>query len=215
MQPTLPVRASSAPLPPGFISGSASRMIQRILVLTLGIFLLPYGVRAASSAATDKEYQQVRTIALRDARVQSAYRDADRRLDAKIIQIDPALESFVKARQAARDGTPVPKAAAKPVTTKPFIAANPAAKPTPKPAPAKPAAKSRAAATGSATHVVASGETLGGIAAKHHVTLSALKAGNHIADERKLRVGQVLTIPSGKTAPAVKKSDSIWSRLTN
>ena len=68
-----------------------TRMIHRICILTLGIFILPHGLRAASPGATEKEYQQVRTIALRDARVQSAYRDADRRLDAKIIQIDPAL----------------------------------------------------------------------------------------------------------------------------
>ena len=189
-------------------------MISRILVLTLGVVFLPHGLRAASSVAVEKEYQQVRTIALRDARVQSAYRDADRRLDAKIIQIDPALASYVNARQAARDGTPAPKAAAKPVTTKPFTAAKPVAKPTPKPAPAKPPAASKVAATG-ATHTVASGETLGGIAVKHHVTVSALKAANHVADERKLRVGQVLTIPGGKAAPAAKKSDSIWSRLSN
>ena len=102
-------------------------MTHRILILTLGILILPHGLRAASSAVTEKEYQQVRTIALRDARVQSAYRDADRRLDSKIIQIDPALASYVNARQAAREGTAAPKAAAKPVTAKPFIAAKPAA----------------------------------------------------------------------------------------
>ena len=179
-------------------------MLHRILILSLGVLLLPHGLRAASSAATEKEYQQVRTIALRDARVQSAYRDADRRLDAKIIQIDPALESYVKGRQAAREGTPAPKPVAKP-----FVAAKPAVKPAPKPvtksAPAKPAAKG--------THVVASGETLGGIAAKHRVSVAALKSANHIQDERKLRVGQALTIPSGKTTPQAKKDGSVWSRL--
>ena len=190
-------------------------MTHRICILALGIFLLPHGLRAASSVATEKEYQQVRTIALRDARVQSGYRDADRRLDAKILQIDPALESYVKSRQAAREGVPAPKATAKPVATKPFVSAKPAAKPTPKPASAKHAAASKVAAAGVATHTVASGETLGGIAVKHHVTVGALKATNHIADERKLRVGQVLTIPGGKAAPAAKKNDSIWSRLTN
>ena len=184
-------------------------MIHRILIVSIGVILLPHGLRAASSAAPEKEYQQVRTIALRDARVQSAYRDADRRLDAKIIQIDPALESYVKARQAAREGMPAPKAASKPATAKPFTAAKPAAKPTPKPAPAKPAA------AGSTAHIVASGETLGGIAVKNHVSVGALKAANHIVDERKLRVGQVLTIPSGKAAPSVKKSDSIWSLHSN
>lgn len=194
-------------------------MIHRILLASIGVILLPHGLHAASSAATEKEYQQVRTIAMRDARVQSAYRDADRRLDAKIIQIDPALGSYVNARQAAREGRPLPKAAAQPVTAKPFIAAKPAAKPTAKPtakpAPAKPAAASKAAPAGSATHIVASGETLGGIAVKHHVTVSALKSANHIVDERKLRIGQVLTIPGGKAAPAARKSGSIWSLHSN
>ena len=182
-------------------------MIQRIFVLTLGVLLLPHGLHAASSAATEKEYQQVRTIALRDARVQSAYRDADRRLDAKIVQIDPALESYVKARQAARDGTPAPKTSAKP-PTKPFTTAKPAAKTAPaKPAPAKPAA------AGKGTHVVAAGETLSGIAKKNRVSVGALKDTNQIKDERKLRVGQVLTIPSGKPGAAAKKEESGWSRL--
>lgn len=179
-------------------------MLNRILVLTLGVLILPHGLRATSSAAVEKEYQLVRAIALRDARVQSAYRDADRRLDAKIIRIDPALESYVKGRQAAREGTPAPKATPKPAA-KPFVAAKPAAKPVTKAAPAKPAAKG--------THIVAAGETLGGIAAKHRMSVAALKGANHIQDERKLRVGQTLTIPSGKTAPQANKEGSVWSRL--
>ena len=184
-------------------------MIHRIFVLTLGVLLLPHGLHAASSAATEKEYQQVRTIALRDARVQSAYRDADRRLDAKIVQIDPALESYVKARQASREGVPAPKSTSK-LQMKPFTAAKPAAKT----APAKPAA------SGKSTHVIAAGETLSGIAKKYRVSVSALKDTNQIKDERKLRVGQVLTIPSGKAGAvsgkagaATKKEESGWSRL--
>lgn len=183
-------------------------MLHRILILTLGVFILPHGLRAASSAATEKEYQQVRTIALRDARVQAAYRDADRKLDEKIIRIDPALESYVKARQAARDGTPAAKP--KPVA-KPLVAAKPTPQPAPKPA-AK-AAPAKPAVQGKTTHVVANGETLGGIAAKYHVNTAALKSANRIQDERKLRVGQTLTIPSGKAAPQPAKSESVWSRL--
>ena len=181
-------------------------MIHRIFILTLGVILLPHGLRAASSAAMEKEYQQVRAIALRDARVQSAYRDADRRLDAKIIQIDPALESYVKAKQASREGVPAPKSAPKSaakVQTKPFTIAKPVAKT----APAKPAV------AGKSTHVVAAGETLNGIAKKYRVGVGALKDTNQIKDERKLRVGQVLTIPSGKPGVAAKKEESGWSRL--
>lgn len=169
-------------------------MMNRILLPALALLVLPLGLRAAPPAASEKEYQQVRTIAFRDARVQVAYRDADRRLDAKIIQIDPALESYVKAKQAAREGTPAPKPAAKPAA---------AAKSPAKPAPA--AAKT--------THVVAAGETLGGIAAKHRVSVAAIKSANHIQDERKLRVGQTLIIPGGKSATAPKKEESAWSRL--
>jgi LysM repeat protein len=152
-------------------------MMKSTFLLLLGALVLPHSLPAASSAALEKEYQQVRTIALRDPRVQSAYRDADRRLDDKILRIDPALESYVKAKQAARDGLPAPKSA-QPVT-KPFT----------KPAPVK-------AAAAKTTHVVAAGETLSGIAATHHVTVAALKSANHIQDERKLRVGQVLAIPA-------------------
>ena len=186
-------------------------MLHRIFLLSLGILISSHGLHAASSAATEKEYQQVRTIALRDARVQSAYRDADRRLDAKILQIDPALESYVKARQSAREGTPAPK-----LTAKPFVAAKPSAKPATKSTPAKAAPKpapAKSVAANKTTHVVASGETLGGIAAKHRVSVAALKSANHISDDRKLRVGQVLTLPSAKGTPAPKAEQGVWSRL--
>jgi len=173
-------------------------MTKRIFIPVLCSLFLTYNLRAATPAATEKEYEQVRTIALRDARVQSAYRDADRRLDAKIIQIDPALEPFVRRKQALREGIPAPKAAS----------VAPAA--APKPVKTKAAVKSSTAA---ATHTVASGETLGGIAAKHHVTVAALKGANRISDERKLRVGQVLAIPSGKATPPARKDEGVWSRL--
>lgn len=177
-------------------------MTKRIFLPLFSVLILPHSLHAAGSAGTEKEYQQVRTIALRDARVQSAYRDADRRLDAKIIQIDPALEPYVKRKQAGREGVAAPKA--------PKIAPKTAPKPAPKPTPKNASAKSSATKS---THVVATGETLGGIAVKHHVSVSTLKNANHISDDRKLRVGQVLTIPSGNGTPPAKKGEGIWSRL--
>jgi len=150
----------------------------------------------------EKEYQQVRTIALRDARVQDAYRDADRRLEEKMLKIDPALESYIRARRSGK----VPAQVAKPavVATKPVKAA------APKPA-AKPAAK---VVHSKATHTVASGETLGGIAAKYGVSVAALKAANQIKDDRKLRIGQVLVIPGGKKTEAAPKTEkSFWDRF--
>ncbi len=179
-------------------------MTIRTPLLLLGILVFPRGIHAASPADMEREYQQVRKIALRDPRVQAAYQEADRKLEAKILQIDPALEPYLKGKHSARESAPAPKPATKPFATVKTVPAKPA----PKPAPTKtlPAPKG-------ATHTVATGETLGGIAAKYRVTVAALKSANHIQDERKLRVGQVLAIPSGKAAPQSKKEESAWSRL--
>ena len=135
----------------------------------------------------------VRTIALRDPRVQDAYRDADRKLEAKMLKIDPALESYIQSRHTGKAQAP----AAKPASTASKAAGKPATAKTPGP---------------KNTHTVAAGETLGSIAAKHGVSVSALKAANQIKDERKLRIGQVLAIPGGKkTAPP--KGKSFWDRF--
>ena len=69
----------------------------------------------------------------------------------------------------------------------------------PAPAPAAPA-----------THQVAYGETLNGIAARYGTTIAAIAAANDIANPSRIRAGQVLTIPSAGSqpppaAPAVSK----------
>jgi len=155
-------------------------MLNRPVLHSIALmFCLASSASAASSSSLEREYQQVRTIALRDPRVQAAYRDADRRLEAKILQIDPALKPYVEQKQGAKA----------PVQTSRFTKTPPP--PETKVAPRKtpPARK---------THTVATGETLGAIAGKYRTTVPALKAANHIKDERKLGVGQVLTIPEAK-----------------
>ena len=169
-------------------------MLKRLIVLSLSSLLAAAAtVNAAPSVSTEKEYQQVRTIALRDPKVQDAYREADRKLEAKMLKIDPALESYMQTRRSGK----VPAQASKPAGT----VSKPVSKPT------------RAKAAGSKnSHTVAAGETLGSIAAKHGVSVSALKAANQIKDERKLRIGQVLAIPGGKkTEPPKEKS--FWDRF--
>lgn len=146
-----------------------------VLALAIVASVSP-ALQAASSGSMEQEYQQERTIALRDPKVRAAYEEADRKLEAKIIQIDPALADYVHHRGAAPEKPAMaPKSAvAKPATPK-------------KPAPAMGGFHT--------THTVAKGETLGGIASQYGVSVAALKTANHIADEKKLSVGQVLTIP--------------------
>ena len=142
--------------------------------------LLPEGHAAGSP---EQEYQQVRTIALRDARVRASYEDADRRLEDKILQIDPALAPYVHSRkQSPGDGV--------------------------MPSNERPEHVKLAAFSGSTartrTHVVAKGETLSGIAAKYGASVSALKSANQIKDDRKLSVGRTLAIPQSATPNGAK-----------
>jgi LysM repeat protein len=136
------------------------------------------GLRAASPENAEQEYQQVRKIALRDSKVRGAYEDADRKLEEKILQIDPALADYVHHRSSGTPGGFQP------------------AKATPHP---KPSVAAPESAGSGVTYVVKKGDTLGMIANEYHVTVTALKAANHIVDEKKLAVGQTLAIPaSGK-----------------
>ena len=158
----------------------AVRMTPRI-PLHLLLLLTPLALSAANQ---EQEYQQVRTIALRDPKVRAAYEDADRRLEEKILKIDPALESYVKHRgsnggfHATSESAPAPTAKPKPA-------------PASKPAPSKPAAPQHF----ERSHVVVKGETLTSIAGIFGVSVESIKAANHIVDERKLSVGQKLEIP--------------------
>jgi len=134
------------------------------------VFTCP-ALHAAAAGNLDQEYQQVRKIALRDPKVRAAYEDADRRLEEKIAQIDPALAGYVPHHSGEPESAPK---AEKPV------------------AHAKPVSVPEGSG---ATHVVTKGETLGGIAAHYGVTVATLKTTNHIVDEKKLAVGQVLNVP--------------------
>ena len=143
-------------------------------------------LQAATPANAEQEYQQVRKIALRDPKVRSAYEEADRKLEEKIVQIDPALSDYVHHRSSSGTAT----AASTSATSEPggFRKSKKTETAT------KPASK-QTASTSSTTYVVKSGDTLGAIASHYGVTVTALKKANQIADEKKLAVGQELKIP--------------------
>jgi len=166
-------------LPKDLLIRYAMGMVPKISLLALTVaFLVSPALQAASGTNLDQEYQQERKIALRDPKVKAAYEEADRKLEAKIVQIDPALAHYQPGHSTAPETTTT--------TSVP-----------------KPTAHARPAATVGGfhtTHTVAKGETLGGIAGQYHVTVASLKTANHIVDEKKLAVGQVLTIPAAKKA---------------
>ena len=147
------------------------------LAITAITFAAP-SLHTASGASLDEEYQQMRKVALRDPKVRAAYEEADRKLEAKIVQMDPALAHYQPGHSTA------PETATTARAPKPTVHAKPAA----------------TVGGFHTTHTVAQGETLGGIAGQYHVTVASLKTANHIVDEKKLAVGQVLTIPAAKKA---------------
>jgi len=173
-------------------------MTPKLVLSTLAaaaVFAVPT-LHAAGSGDMEKEYQQIRTVALRDSKVRAAYEAADRRLAEKIVQLDPALAGYHSHGGAAPEkihSTPKPTVTAAPQSHTKAAGGFHA------PHTSSTSIASAPAAHTAATHTVASGETLGGIASKYGVTVAALKSANHIADEKKLGVGQVLTIPAKKS----------------
>lgn len=83
-------------------------------------------------------------------------------------------------------------------------AASAAEAPIPAPAPAPAAAPAPVAAGG--TYIVKAGDTLSGIASRHHTTYAQLAAVNGIAPTSTLHIGQTLRLPAGgSTAVAAAK----------
>jgi len=181
-------------------------------------------VAFAAGGDLAQEYDQVRKIALRDPRVKEGFDRANERLTQKIVELDPALKGYA----AGHAGQTPPATATAQAVHQPFVAATPApvhtskpavqkaaaATPAPKPAVAKPVAAHPAvshpvqshAATArageGATHVVAPGETIAGIARRYNVSAASIETANHITDPRKLRAGQALVIPGGSASAA-------------
>lgn len=81
---------------------------------------------------------------------------------------------------------------------------------------AAPTAPMAAPAATAGTYTVKSGDTLGGIAARHHSSSAAIASANHIANPNALKVGQVLRIPAASAVkkPAARKATVPASRYT-
>ncbi len=147
-----------------------------------------------------REYEQARRIALKDAKVQAAFARANERLQARIIEIDPTLQSYIRRKEGAS------------IEQKPGATASASRAAAAEPQRKKPAPAPATARKSGQNHVVAAGETLGGIAQRYRVSVTELKRLNQIADERKLSVGQVLSIPAaGGTKPVPKPAPAAAS----
>lgn len=120
-------------------------------------------------------------------------------------QIETLTEQIAKLRIALEKSGDVPLAASAPPP-----AGAPAGVAAPAPAPAEFSTDApKAEPPEGKRHVVIKGETLTSIAKHYSITITDLKKANKDVDERKLQIGQTLTIPSPKNAeaPAEKKEN--------
>jgi LysM repeat protein len=159
----------------------------------------------------EREYEQVRKIALRDARVRAAFEAAEKKLEAKILEIDPALKPHLEARRL-RPAEPVrqePEKTAKPEKSGFFsIFRSKTAQEQPRAGGFQPADPGQSAAL---KHEVLPGETLTAIAARYEVSAEEIQKANGIKDPRRLRAGQVLVVPGGRQLGETERRE--WDRM--
>ena len=158
--------------------------MSRIFAASLPVFFIV----AAAASAQD-------SIALREIRdLRQVLEQQSKQIEALTQQVNKLNQSL----EAQRSGTPAP------ATSAPAAAAEPAPPANPSPAAEIPKAEAVSAAN---KHVVAKGETLTSIAKQHNVGISELQKANKIENDRKLQIGQTLTIPAPKppeTSPEKK-----------
>ncbi|MEP6671178.1 MAG: LysM peptidoglycan-binding domain-containing protein [Chthoniobacter sp.] len=73
---------------------------------------------------------------------------------------------------------------------------------------AKGEAVPKAEAVPGAKHTVAKGETLTSIAKHYNISIADLKTANKIDNERRLQIGQILSVPTAKTPEPTDKKEN-------
>ncbi|MEP6777418.1 MAG: LysM domain-containing protein [Chthoniobacterales bacterium] len=120
-----------------------------------------------------------------------------KKLDEQTAKIDALSQQILKLEQevgAIRPGVMIGE------PTPPLSPAAPAASA----APGASDAANRASANGG--HVVAKGETLTSIAKAHKVSVEELQKFNHIENDRKLQIGQMIMLPVSASAASPSPS---------
>lgn len=122
-------------------------------------------------------------------------------LEQQTRQLETLTQQVAKLNQMVESShsiAPLPSPAAQDMPPSSAQEPNPAAAGTPEP----PRAELPDIGT---THIVTRGETLTSIAKQYKVTISELQKENKIQNDRKLQIGQTLTIPSPKSMDPHKK----------
>jgi LysM repeat protein len=119
------------------------------------------------------------------------------------------LTRALEAQKGVETAKPAEPAPAPTVTTSTSETAKPLPEAAPAAAePAKGEGIPKAEAVPGTKHVVAKGETLTSIAKHYNISIADLKNANKIDNERKLQIGQILSVPTAKTPEATDKKEN-------
>jgi LysM repeat protein len=119
------------------------------------------------------------------------------------------LTRALEAQKGVETAKPAEPAPAPTVTTSTIETAKPVPEVAPAAAePAKSEGIPKAEAVPGTKHVVAKGETLTSIAKHYNISIADLKNANKIDNERKLQIGQILSVPTAKTPEAPDKKEN-------
>jgi LysM repeat protein len=154
-----------------------------LLLPALGVLALATSTWAAEEAAAGQELRELRQAVQQQSR-----------------QIELLAEQIGKLTRALEGHKAADPALAAPTTS---IEA-----PEPAPEPKAELAPKAEPVTSGAKHVVAKGETLTSIAKQYNIPIAELKNANKIENERKLQIGQILTVPTAKTPETSDKKEN-------
>lgn len=129
--------------------------------------------------------------------------DATQTTQTDTNNVNPPIDTNSSPMTTGTSSVPTNEVSAVPPVS-PLPPVNPPQQPLP---PVTPPAT--ADATGGSTYTILKGDTLGKIAKKNGVSLSALEAANPGVDSKHLRVGKTVVIPAGGTAVSATTGSSI------
>jgi LysM repeat protein len=181
---SVPIRALRLPVAEEHENTKNMSRLVRILCI-VGIATAASGVAWAEDTQTTQELKNLEQV------VQEQSKRIDS-LTQQVAKLRLYLESKNEIAPAAAPEEPAKPATAEPAPEAPKAEAVPKAEET----------------AGGAKHVVAKGETLTSIAKHYNISLAELHKANKSVNDRKLQIGQTLTIPTPKppeSAPEKKE----------
>ncbi len=156
----------------------------RLLALSAWLLLLP--IAPAEETPASQEMRELRQAVQQQSRQIELLAEQVGRL-TRVIEGQKTTDA-----NGAVTSVEAPKPVADPLLEVPKAEAVPKAEPVPS----------------GPKHIVSKGETLTSIAKQYNIPIAELKNANKIENERKLQIGQILTVPTTKTPETSEKKEN-------